>query len=71
MSISTSATTHLASTAEQEAYLHLQRALRVGRYKPGERLIPEEIAAEIGRKVASTTIATSRVVKVSGRKRFI
>lgn len=38
----------LASTAEQEAYLHLQQALRLGRYKPGERLIPEDIAAEIG-----------------------
>jgi hypothetical protein len=29
-----------ASTAEEEAYLHIQRALRLGRYKPGERLIP-------------------------------
>lgn len=37
-----------ASTAEEEAYLHIQRALRLGRYKPGERLIPEDIAAEIG-----------------------
>ncbi|RWC29726.1 GntR family transcriptional regulator [Mesorhizobium sp.] len=35
-------------TAEEEAYGHLQRALRLGRYKPGERLIPEDIAAEIG-----------------------
>jgi len=38
----------LSSTAEQEAYFHLQQALRLGRYKPGDRLIPEEIAAEIG-----------------------
>ncbi len=37
-----------ASTAEEEAYLHLQRALRMCRYKPGDRLIPEEIASEIG-----------------------
>ncbi|WP_246673287.1 GntR family transcriptional regulator [Mesorhizobium sp. B2-9-1] len=38
----------LSATAEEEAYRHLQRALRLGRYKPGDRLIPEEIAAEIG-----------------------
>lgn len=31
----------LASTAEEEAYLHLQHALRRGQYKPGDRLIPE------------------------------
>ncbi|WP_353646585.1 GntR family transcriptional regulator [Mesorhizobium sp. WSM2239] len=37
-----------AATAEEEAYRHVQRALRLGRYKPGDRLIPEEIAAEIG-----------------------
>lgn len=37
-----------ASTAEEEAYLFLHKALRLGRYKAGERLIPEEIAAEIG-----------------------
>lgn len=48
MPISTAPSAQFTSTAEQEAYLHLQRALRVGRYKPGERLIPEEIAAEIG-----------------------
>ncbi|WP_193175815.1 GntR family transcriptional regulator [Oricola nitratireducens] len=36
------------ATAEEEAYRHIQRALRVGRYKSGERLIPEDIAAEIG-----------------------
>lgn len=39
---------NIAPTAEQEAYLHLQRALRLGRYKPGDRLIPEDIAGEIG-----------------------
>lgn len=38
----------LASTAEEEAYLYLHKALRLGRYKAGERLIPEDIAAEIG-----------------------
>lgn len=48
MPLSSASTTHLASTAEEEAYLHLQKALRLGRYKPGDRLIPEEIAAEIG-----------------------
>ena len=34
-------------TAEEEAYRHLLRAIRSGRYKPGDRLIPEEIATEI------------------------
>ncbi|RUW23450.1 GntR family transcriptional regulator [Mesorhizobium sp. M4B.F.Ca.ET.215.01.1.1] len=38
----------LPATAEEEAYRHLQQALRLGRYKPGDRLIPEDIAAEIG-----------------------
>ncbi|WP_311043931.1 GntR family transcriptional regulator [Rhizobium binae] len=37
-----------SSTAEEEAYRHIQQALRLGRYKPGERLIPEDIAADIG-----------------------
>jgi DNA-binding GntR family transcriptional regulator len=37
-----------SATAEEEAYRHIQRSLRLGRYKPGERLIPEDIAAEIG-----------------------
>lgn len=36
------------ATAEQEAYLHLHSAIRFGRYRAGDRLIPEEIAAEIG-----------------------
>jgi DNA-binding GntR family transcriptional regulator len=48
MAISPASTTYVASTAEEEAYTYLQQALRLGRYKPGHRLIPEEIAAEIG-----------------------
>ncbi|MGV1831013.1 GntR family transcriptional regulator [Agrobacterium vitis] len=60
----------LASTAEEEAYLHMQQALRLGRYKPGDRLIAEEIAAEIGmsrmpvreafRRLASDGLVTLR-----------
>lgn len=34
-------------TAEEEVYRHLLRAIRSGRYKPGDRLIPEDIATEI------------------------
>ncbi len=37
-----------AVTAEEEAYRHLHSALRLGRYRAGDRLIPEDIAAEIG-----------------------
>ncbi|KXG84868.1 GntR family transcriptional regulator [Agrobacterium bohemicum] len=48
MAISYASTAHVASTAEEEAYTYLQQALRFSRYKPGDRLIPEEIAAEIG-----------------------
>ncbi|RYC20188.1 GntR family transcriptional regulator [Ciceribacter ferrooxidans] len=65
-----SSSARAASTAEEEAYLHLQQALRLGRYKPGERLIPEEIAAEIGmsrmpvreafRRLASEGLVTLR-----------
>jgi DNA-binding GntR family transcriptional regulator len=36
------------ATAEQEAYLHLHSAIRIGRYRAGNRLIPEEIATELG-----------------------
>jgi DNA-binding GntR family transcriptional regulator len=36
------------ATAEQEAYLHLHSAIRFGRYRAGDRLIPEEIATELG-----------------------
>jgi DNA-binding GntR family transcriptional regulator len=39
---------HTGATAEEEAYRHLQMALRLGRYRAGDRLIPEDIAAEIG-----------------------
>ncbi|OJF99842.1 GntR family transcriptional regulator [Rhizobium sp. 58] len=48
MAISPASTSHVASTAEQEAYTYLHQALRFGGYKPGDRLIPEEIASEIG-----------------------
>jgi DNA-binding GntR family transcriptional regulator len=37
-----------SATAELEAYRHLHSALRFGRYRAGDRLIPEDIAAEIG-----------------------
>jgi DNA-binding GntR family transcriptional regulator len=37
----------LGRTAEEEAYRHLLLAIRSGRYKAGDRLIPEDIAAEI------------------------
>jgi len=37
-----------SSTAEQEAYRHLHQALRLGRYRAGDRLIAEDIAVEIG-----------------------
>lgn len=70
MRLSQSATAILASTAEEEAYLHLQQALRRGRYKPGDRLIAEEIATEIGmsrmpvreafRRLASDGLVTLR-----------
>lgn len=48
MIASLSSPSQAASTAEEEAYLYLHKALRLGRYKAGERLIPEDIAAEIG-----------------------
>ncbi|RWI16170.1 MAG: GntR family transcriptional regulator [Mesorhizobium sp.] len=48
MPASISTESRMSATAEEEAYRHLQRAVRLGRYRPGERLIPEEIAAEIG-----------------------
>ena len=35
-------------TAEEEAYSHILQRIRMGVYKAGDRLIPEEIAAEIG-----------------------
>jgi len=36
------------AAAHDEAYAHILRALRHGRFRAGERLIPESIAAEIG-----------------------
>lgn len=63
-------TPQIASTAEEEAYNHLQKALRQGLYKPGDRLISEDIAAEIGmsrmpvreafRRLASEGLVTLR-----------
>jgi DNA-binding GntR family transcriptional regulator len=41
------ADTSLAA-AHDEAYAHILRALRHGRFRAGERLIPDAIAAEIG-----------------------
>jgi DNA-binding GntR family transcriptional regulator len=35
-------------TAEEEAYEHILAQIRSGRYAPNDRLIPEEIAAELG-----------------------
>ncbi len=35
-------------TAEEEAYAHILAEIRRGRYAPGDRLIPEDIATEIG-----------------------
>lgn len=37
-----------AISAEDEAYLHLQREIRLGRYAPGQRLVPDVVASEIG-----------------------
>ncbi|MBK1614522.1 GntR family transcriptional regulator [Rubrivivax gelatinosus] len=36
------------AAAHDEAYAHILKALRHGRYRAGERLVPETIAAEIG-----------------------
>ncbi|MDF2995482.1 MAG: transcriptional regulator [Xanthobacteraceae bacterium] len=35
-------------TAEEEAYRHVLAGIRTGRFKAGDRLIPEELAGEIG-----------------------
>lgn len=35
-------------TAEEEAYSHIIQRIRSGQYRAGDRLIPEEIATEIG-----------------------
>ena len=37
-----------AVSAEEEAYQYLQQEIRLGRYAPGQRLVPEAIAGEIG-----------------------
>lgn len=37
-----------AGTAEEEAYRHVLKGIRTGLFQPGTRLIPEEIAGEIG-----------------------
>jgi DNA-binding GntR family transcriptional regulator len=68
-----------AVTAEDEAYRHIHAAIRLGRYRGGERLVPEVIATEIGtsrmpvreafRRLATeglVTIRPNRGVTVSG-----
>lgn len=37
-----------AFTAEEEAYRHIIHRIRMGKYRSGDRLIPEDIASEIG-----------------------
>jgi len=37
-----------ALTAEEEAYQHIHREIRLGNYEPGTRLVPEIIAGQIG-----------------------
>lgn len=66
-------------TAQDEAYRYIHAAIRMGRYAAGRRLMPEEIAAEIGtsrmpvrealRRLASeglVTIRPNRGVTVNG-----
>jgi DNA-binding GntR family transcriptional regulator len=66
-------------TAEDEAYRHIHAAIRLGRYRQGERLVPDVIAGEIGtsrmpvreafRRLATeglVTIRPNRGVTVSG-----
>ena len=36
------------ATAEEEAYRFLLRAIRLGEFKAGDRLVPDEIAAKLG-----------------------
>lgn len=68
-----------AVTAEDEAYRHIHAAIRLGRYREGERLVPDAIAHEIGtsrmpvreafRRLATeglVTIRPNRGVTVSG-----
>ncbi|WP_032965038.1 GntR family transcriptional regulator, partial [Bordetella hinzii] len=37
-----------ALTAEEEAYQFIQQQIRLGRFAPGSRLVPETIAGQIG-----------------------
>ena len=73
-----SAEAHLG-TAQEEAYRHIHAAIRMGHYRPGERLLPESVAAEIGtsrmpvreamRRLATeglVTIRPNRGVTVNG-----
>ena len=46
--LSTSRALAPSATAHDEAYAHILSALRHGRFRAGERLIPETIATEIG-----------------------
>lgn len=68
-----------AVTAEEEAYRYIHAAIRKGRYRAGERLVPEAIALEIGtsrmpvreafRRLATeglVTIRPNRGVTVNG-----
>ena len=41
-------TESMPTTAEEEAYGYVLRRIRTGVFKPGDRLVPEEIAAAIG-----------------------
>ena len=36
------------ATAQEEAYQHIKRGIRMGELRPGTRLAPDDIAAEIG-----------------------
>lgn len=38
----------LHATAQEEAYQHIRHAIRMGLLRPGARLVPEEIATQIG-----------------------
>lgn len=58
------------AAAHDQAYAHILRALRHGRFQAGERLVPESIAAEIGtsrmpvrealRRLAAEGLVTAR-----------
>jgi DNA-binding GntR family transcriptional regulator len=44
----TPASAHIPATAEEEAYRFLLTGIRLGRFRPGDRLVPEEIATHLG-----------------------